>query len=231
MRCSLLGLFLLAAVALAQTGQTPFRPDITIVAREHSLGPDIVEVTLSKGDYPEDLLRRQLEDFGKRLGSAPRGLAVGSVQLDPGNPSLKFLKARFAVDGFIDRPQGALRIEPLLRAFAGAPEPYTIGTILLLFDGERPGAGTVKRHQTDAVEAEGRVNDEPPMIEYAIVLKSQTPDKIAFPDKVLEQSAVPQPSQQESGTPVLFWGAVAAASLAAGALVYLALLRGGSGRR
>lgn len=222
-------LLLMSALTLAQSSGEDFRPDATIVVREHSLGADMVEVTMSRADYPSDLLLRQMEDLGKRVGSAPRGLVVGQVQVDPGNPQLKFVKAKFAIDGLIDRPAGVLRLEPIIRAFAGSPEPYTNWSLLVLFDGERPGAGTIRRHESATVVGEGRVNASPPMIEYAIRLKSQDPAKIDFPEKAPERSAPAKPSEEATGTPVLFWGAVALAGLAAGALVYLALLRGGPG--
>ncbi len=213
----------------AQETPPTFRPDVTIVVREHSMGADMVEVTMSRSDYPQDLLLKQMQDLGARLGSTPRGLTVGVAVIDKANPGLNFIKAKFAVDGLIDRGAGQLRVRPLLQALAGAPEPFTIGSILLLFDGERPGPRTVKSHRTAAVEAEGRVTADPPMIEYAIRLKNQNPETIDFPDLAPEPSAVKKPSEKSSGTPVLFWSAVAVAGLAAGALVYLALLRGGAG--
>lgn len=229
MRAAVLGVLGLVALGHAQTSEPAFKPDVTIVVREHSIGADMFEITMSRSDYPADLLRSQVSEMGRLLSSPPRGLAIGEVKLDPANPSLTFLKARFAVDGVIDRPGGVLRLEPVLKAFAGAPEPYTVHGLLILFDGERPNPSTVKSHRSDSVEGEGTFTASPPLIEYRVRLKSQDPSKIAFPEKVPEQRPVQNPSDEKTGTPVLFWSAVVVAGLAAGALVYLALLRGGAG--
>lgn len=201
------------------------RPDATVVIREHATGADMVEITMSRADYPTELLREQMEFLGSELNSMPRGLVVQKIGLDSTNKELQFVKARFAVDGILDRAGHRLNIQPLLRAFAGSPEPYTVKNMLIIFDGEKPSARTVKRHVSDAVDAEANFVSAPAEIEYHITLKSQDRSKIIFPDHAPEQKLGTKPSVKGSSPSILFYGAIGIAALAVGALVYLTLLR------
>jgi hypothetical protein len=207
------------------------QPDVTVVIREHSTSADMVEVTMSRADYPPELLREQLERLGAELGSPPRGLNVAVVKMAPNNRNLQFVKATFAVNGILDRAGKRLDIQPILRGFAGAREPFTIDSLLIIFDGERPGPRTVKSHRSDAVEAEAAFVAAPTEIEYHVRLKTQDPAKIEFPPQAPEPTSDAKPSEERSGTPVLFYAALGAGALAVGALVYLALLRSGGSAR
>jgi hypothetical protein len=206
------------------------RPDATVVIREHPTGADMVEVTMAESDYPLELLTEQMNNLGVELNSMPRGLEVARHVLSPDNKELQFVKAKFAVDGLIDREGQRLNLQPLLRALAGAPEPHTVNSLLVILDGEKPTSRTVKRHISKAVEAEATFVPAPAQIEYQIRLKTQDPSQITFPDFAPEQKAGEKTSAQQSGTPVLFYAAIVAAALAVGALVYLALLRSGGAK-
>jgi hypothetical protein len=224
----LLGLAWPGSLAQPAAEQMPsFKPDVTLVVREHPMSAELVEVTAFRPDYPSDLLQDQIETLGRELGSAPRGLIVRKATLDEGNPNLTFVKATFAVDGLIDREAQVLRLQPILRAFAGAPDPFTVDELLILFDGEKPGPRTVKSHITDSVEARATFVAAPAEIEYRVLLKSQDPSKILFPDQADERKAPAEPSGKQSGPSPVFYAALLAGALAVGALVYLALLRGG----
>lgn len=208
------------------------RMDVAVVVREHRLTADEVVVTVLNPEYPEELLEKQILALGVDLKSAPRGLSVGRVRMIEGNPKSDFVRAVFAVDGLIDRANGVLNPAPILRAFAGAPDPFTIENIQIVFDGERPNAKTIKRHVTDAIEATGTAVSSPPSVEYHVRLLSQDPAEIDFPLTAPEPSYPVKTSPQSSGSSLLFYGAIAVAALAVGALVYLALLRsGGASRR
>ena len=228
----LLLLFMAGGGLLAQQADPKSsRPDVTIVIREHATSADMVEVTMSRADYPTELLRQQMEYLGSELNSMPRGLDVQRIGLDPTNKELQFVKARFAVDGILDKAGHRLNIQPLLRAFAGAPEPHTIKHLLIIFDGEKPSARTVKKHVSDAVEAEANFVSAPAEVEYHVTLKTQDRDKITFPAQAPEQKPGTKPSANGSGPSMLFYGAIGIAALAVGALVYLILLRGGRSAR
>lgn len=228
-RAPLLLLFLLAGVVQAQQSDPKSsRPDATVVIREHATSADMVEITMSRADYPVDLLRQQMEYLGSELNSMPRGLDIQKIGLDPTNKELQFVKARFAIDGILDKAAHRLDLQPLLRAFAGAAEPYTIRHLLIIFDGEKPSARTVKKHVSDAVEAEANFVTAPAEIEYHVTLKSQDRSKITFPDQAPDEKPGKEPAEKASGPTMLFIGAIAIAALAVGALVYLTLLRRGN---
>jgi hypothetical protein len=202
------------------------RPDTTVVVREHATGADIVEVTLLDPQYPSGLLKAQLDALGTHLGSPPRGLEVFLYQVDPAKSELTFLKARFAVDGLIDRQAQVLRIEPLLKALALRADGHAVRGISLIFQGERPTANTIRRFESQAVLAEARAIDDPPAIEYRIQLRADSPEEISFPERRMEQPAAPKASTIRKNDSTLIIGAIIAAGVASGALVYLALLQG-----
>ncbi len=203
------------------------KPDVLIVVEKHRLGADLVEITMVKDGYPKDLLERQILKLGTLLGSAPRGLAIGSPNLQT-TQSLKFVRASFGIDGITDPEHGKLNIEPILKAFAGAPKPYTIGGINIIFDKFVPTKSTVRQYGIDNVVAgEGRVNQDPAGLEYRIQLLSQDEALIKFPDH--HEPANEKPVQKPSSTGdnrALLISIFVVMSLALGALVYLLLLRG-----
>jgi len=205
------------------------RPDLMIVVREHSTGAEMVQVTAVAKDYPAALLREQVIALGKELGIEARGLVVTAPKLGT-EASVSFVRAEFAVNGLIERDLGIVRLQPLVRAFCGAPEPHTVRGLKIAFEGERP---TGKMHQrltiADVLALEGRASVSPPGIEYQIRLDAQDPSKILIPDEYAaksNQTPVESPSTAPSRS--LLIGLFVLAGLGVGALVYLAILRSGS---
>lgn len=220
------------ASVFAQDPQTPsasslftsVRPEATIVVKRHKMGADQVEITMEDPEYPPDDLKARIATLGNELGSEVRGLTVGQYSLAPNNPRLTFLKAMFVVDG-ITRPNGeSLRIQPILRAFAGSVKGLT-----LQFENISYHKWTVRTLTTDALEAEARVHTAPiPGIEYRVLLKTDDPAKIEFPDRLPERKEGVTPSETpREDREYLGWIALGVAGVAAGALVYLALVRRG----
>ncbi|MBX3118990.1 MAG: hypothetical protein KF784_07985 [Fimbriimonadaceae bacterium] len=234
--------FLAALLMLLQTVRAQDRvlsvdAGINVVVTEHPLTADMVEITALDPNYPPDLLRQQIDTLGQLLKSTPRGLTVGYAEIDPTNPALRFLKARFAVDGLIERSVGELRIEPILKAFAGAPAPYTLKGITILFDGEAPNENTVKRYDLpDAFLSQAIIVPSPsqegaPGIEYSVKYLTQDPNKITYPNRRVEPKSSDTPSEPAGLLPTYVWIAIFMAGLSAGALVYLALAKRPSVRR
>ena len=221
---AVLSSFVAAGVSLAQT--PPFRPDITFVIREHSTGADLVSITLLSPNYSAETLQAQITKLGTLLNSQPRGLQIYRYQLDPDKPQLTFLKASFATDGIIDRDKQIYRIGPILKAFSGAPKVQELHGFSILLEGEQPTAKTIMRYESPAISAEANSQREPKAIEYRITLKSQDESAIDFPDEIVKQAPTPVVPKRTEGTPPWAWLSLAVAALAAGALVYLALLRG-----
>jgi hypothetical protein len=207
------------------------RPDVTFVIREHSTGADMVELTVLASAYPTDLLQRQIDDLGRRLGTPARGLQIYSLSLREDNPDLAFVKATFAIDGLIEREAGIVRLQPLVQAFAGAPDPHTIAGMSVIFDGEMPNPSTVQRFHNDAVSMEGRYNRDLRGLEYVVALRTQDPERLIIPATVAEARVETPPQPPAPRTEWLLWTLLALAAVAAGALVYWTLLRVPAGAR
>lgn len=224
MRRFWVGLALLAASAHAQQGGT--RPDVTVVVTEHSTTADLVEVTLLAPDYPKELLTDQCNRLGDLLGVAPRGLLVYLYPPEATDRRMQFLKATFATNGIIDREHGELNIEPVLKAFAGAPAPHTIHNISLIFSGETPNENTVRRFaKKDVLLAEAKASVAPAGIEYSVQLFSQDASLISFPRRVEAKSPEKAEAPSKNPNQTLIFALFTVAAIAGGALVYLALLR------
>lgn len=199
--------------------------DLIVTVSKHDTGADIVEVSPVRRDYPPKLLNEQILKLGEYLKSNVRGLQMYVYQMDPKDRRLDALKAKFAVNGIIDRDNRVLHIEPILKAFAGAPKPYSIKGIALIFDREAPVKGrTISKLNTSSVRAEAIFTDRMPAgIEYRIELLEQDPNKVRFPDKHEEpQKLVREPRSGKSALIVVLFGVSA---VALGALVYFSMLR------
>ncbi|MEQ1821805.1 MAG: hypothetical protein ABL949_04810 [Fimbriimonadaceae bacterium] len=224
---SVVCLLVLAAVGPAQTSMFELiKPDVLMVVHKHQLGADIVEITMVKEGYPKELLERQILKLGTILGSAPRGLAIVSPNLQTAQ-QLKFVRASFGIDGITDPEHGKINLEPILKAFCGAPKPYTIGGINIMFDNMVPTKNTVRQYFLDKVVAgEAKFNQDPAGLEYRIQLISQNEEEIKFPNQhTIEQQSPPKEPSSTGDNRVLLISIFAVMSLALGALVYLLLLR------
>lgn len=205
------------------------RPDLMIVVREHNTGAEIVQITSISKAYPADLLREQIAKVGLELGVDPRGVQVTQQKLGT-QANVSFTRAEFAVNGLIDRENGLLKLQPLVKAFVGAPEPNTIRGLKIAFEGERPTKKMLQRFSIANVLAlEGRASLSPPGIEYQIRIDDQDPSKVAIPDEY-QKPANQTPAQSPSTAPSrsLIIGLFVLGGLGVGALVYLAILRSGS---
>lgn len=214
----------LAGAAIAQGGVRPV--SMSVVIEEQPLGPELVEITATRTDYPPELLRAQIAELGRLTGSTPRGLYVTTAALGGDAARGKFLKAKFAVDRLVDRQRGVLWLQPVVQAFAGAPEPHTIHTLRVLYAGERANDGTITAYNSSAVGLVGTVTATPPGIEYLIALKTQDPRALTIPERHSPTAPPPRPEPKQGPTP-LVWALFGVAALAAGCLVYFAALAWG----
>lgn len=199
------------------------KPGMTVVVRKHETGADLVEVTMLRRDYPPDLLRTQSARVGELLGAPVRGLEILRPSEDRG--AISFIKAKFGTDGLIDRAQGTFRLEPLAKAFAGAPAPFTVEAMVVSFQNELAGERTLRSYGSSAVAVYGTQLQNPNVIEYRVRLISQDPARISIPLQHSPES--PNPGGGKPGPSTPRWilpTAVALSSVAAGLLVYLLLL-------
>lgn len=205
------------------------RTDAILLVREHPLGPEMVQITMTKPDYPEELLKSQIATLGTLLQCDPRGVTLTHVLKTQTSPG--FLRADFAVDNLITK--SGIKINALLKALAGAPEPNQTSRLTIMLEGVQASQNLVQVYKKPGViDAVGRATPAPKGIEYQIELLSQDPAIVDFP----ERYTPPAPSQKvEKGkeapngpsTPLIV-GLFLAAGLGLGALVYLLLLRPGS---
>ncbi len=227
-------LFLLVTTGFSQNPSSVFlyvHPDVTVVVQKHSTGADMVEITMGDPNYPLELLQAQANTMCSLIGSPARGLAVTKDEVGAtSEPDLTFVKATFATDGLIE-PDGALKVEPIIKALVGAPAPYTIHGISITFEDMAPNPHTVREYSIpNVLDAAARytANGVLKGIEYRVQLNSQDPDKITFPDRY--QPAPPEPPARivpEGPHYGLFVG-ILITGIALGALVYFVMLRSGS---
>lgn len=213
----------------AASGKSVFegsKTDVIVQVTKHKFGADIFEITAVMPNYPGDLLRQQVQELCRLVGVAPRGLLVGPVGI-AGDPKLTSTRATFATDGVIDRDRGVLRLSPIIQAFGGAPEPYTVHGISILFNGEKPTPNTLRAYSSPGLRLQAIALENPTVVEYRIQLLSQDPKQLQVPDAPgSEQKVEPTASiVQQNGVDWSLWIPLVAAAAAAGTLVYFLMLR------
>jgi hypothetical protein len=235
MRMQVLAMIVVAAVAPA-LGQdvAEATPQATIVIWEHATTADMVEITMLRQAYPAEDLRAIATRLGEETGSPPRGLAIYTAGYHGSDPRFQFLKASFATDHVIDRSAGVVRLQPIVRAFAGRAAASRIDALTVIFQGERPSGSTLKRYVSPAVRIEGSTLGNPIGLEYRVQLLTQDPARIEIPDRYVPPDR-PVRSIAPDRTPGWLIGVlVGAAALVSGCLVYLIadrLGRRSAGRR
>lgn len=209
---------------------TSLVPDATVTIWKHPMGADMVEIAMTAPGYPAKLLGDQIAHLGKYLGSDPRGLQIWDYDLDPDKANMHFTKATFAVDGVINRQVGAFRLNPFVKAFAGAEAPWTVHCMDLVFQGEAPTSKMIRLWRSKSAILEARYDQSPDRrlsgVDYRVRLLAQDPARMDIPepsdDRPDRQKTAPAPSGSD-------WASIAVlliAATAVGALVYSLLLRG-----
>lgn len=208
------------------------KPQVIINVREHQFSPDMVTITLLATGYPQELLQNQLEALGSYTGSPPRGLNVYRETI-PAKEPISFLKATFATDNIIDRVAGRLHIDRVIKPFLGAPEPHTLSSFLVTFEGEIPSSRTLRLFSTDKVLVSGTASVMPRGVEYKVLAKTQNPEELTIPTegKAPEQ---PKAKPEQNLAPAMPLGALlllVTSSLILGALVYFLSVRSAGKRK
>jgi len=219
----------LTTLASAQSSGSLFRserPDLTVVVRKHAIGPDLVEVTAQDAKYPPELLEEQVNRLAQELQTTPTGLRIFVHEIDPKNPSLKFLRATFSVPGLIDRTEGTLRVGAIARAFAHKGGERS-DVLMVQFAGEQPSKKTVSRFEPKdgTVAIQGTFESPTHGVEYRVKIGTDDPNKINVPDRgpgTAPAKAPPKPVATVDWTLIAL---LVVAALAMGALVYSLLLR------
>lgn len=202
-------------------------PQILIDVEPAQANSEVVRITIDSPDYPDTLLRQQLQSLGSYTGYQVR-IASITRQVVDASREIVFLKAHVGTNNLIDRATGGLNLEAILKAFAGAPEPYTISSLQVSFSRVTPGESTLSWYVLpDRVVVSGNFIDLPPSIDYRVLLLTQDPDEIVVP--MAHQEQVEEVVEEEPRRPfpwlVILFAVIAIA--AAGGLVYFVLLNFG----
>jgi hypothetical protein len=231
-------LFILFALFAAPVvpAQSPTSPqvapvDIIVTLKEHQTGAELVEMRLIQRNFPKPTLEQRIGELGRLLGASIRGLQIRTIPL--GNASQDtVLKANFATDNLIE--PGKLNLQPILQAFTGIPAPNRVSNFQILLDGQSPTGKTVRKVETPGVVvAEAIYSQQPRGIEYRVRVETDDPAKVVFPasyDAPKAQEKASAPNVPGDNRPLII-GLFAVVGLSLGALVYLAMLRGGGSRR
>src|SRR5688572_3328942 len=83
------------------------RPDVIVHVRKSDIGADYVRIQALDEDYPQELLRSQIEAVGRYNESQIRGLEI-SYAGSPG--SGRILSATFATDRLMDQSANTLEL-------------------------------------------------------------------------------------------------------------------------
>jgi hypothetical protein len=233
MRCSLsiLTIFL-AGFCLAQSPGTEadpnaVRPDVIVYVHGDPTGADLVRISMVDPKYPAETLQKQVNDLCAKLGEAPRALTIATYEMESVS-GLKFLQANFGTVGLTDS-DGNANLAPLIQAFAGAPEPFTIHGMEVFYSDFDPPVKGPKDFTSSAVVVRGRMDNDPPQVEYSIKLLSQNPGEIMVSTKPPRAEPKVNQAPPAKSTPVLVWCLILIGGLAAGALVYFLLAKRLSG--
>lgn len=224
----LVGLSFWSAFAYTQgsVGFAEVKPDVVIRVRKAPSGADYVHVQAVDANYPPKLLEEQCRKVGKFIGSGIRGLRVWYSSLGklPSGPEVRVLRADFAVDFVINQESGVLRLVPFAKAFAGAPEPHRVECLAIAFEGVTPREGvTVKEVDNSSVRLWGSYDKQMNVVEYRIILKTQKPGEVDFPEVVtpMRTNRPENPSTHRRDWRMLVLTSTGAVLV--GVLVYLAL--------
>lgn len=205
-------------------------PDVFVNVKDYQ-GAQMVTVTVRKEGYPADLLSLQCQNVGKEAGTWTRGLEVTSTNLATKEP-LKLPRASFATQGLVDPKTGAMNLQPIVRAFAGARDEWRTDAMLVTFEDQSPTDQTLEALYKGGARVASQILNSPRGIEYRILLVSQDPTKIEIPSlvgKTQEESG--QSKQPAGGTNPVVYILLAVAAISGGALVYFLTLRPASQRQ
>ncbi len=224
-----------AVLARSQEGSQPkvsddflrTPPQISVVISEHKTGADMVEITMSDPNYPEELLESQCVALGQLTGGGARGLFV-QAQVFGGNSKLRFVKAKFATDGLLEPKSGIVRLTPIVQAFAGAAAPFETRSFSILVSGIRPKPNTIAKFGSDGILVIGIPDRSGSGLEYRVLLLSQDPKMIVVPDQVEKRPVITKRNEPQRPSNVLVWVFLGVGAIAAGVLVYSLALRLGS---
>lgn len=209
---------LLACTGYSQSNFfTSLKIEATVVVKQHSMGSDLVEITILGPDYPERVLEEKVATLGKEVGDEPRGVQVSAIEGG-------FMKCTFAVNGLITQESPKVNVAAIARALAFGDRP--IRSFSVFFDGLNPDSSIPARYfaEKDAWLMEGLGMKSPRGIEYRVKVNTSDPNQVMMPGKDQKMPKAPD-SNSGGGSKLFIFGGIIVGAFAIGLLVYSALLR------
>ena len=196
------------------------RSDMIVSVKKSDVGAEYVRVQALEEDYPEDLMRSQIAKIGEYNKSEIRGLEVVYTG-DAG--AGRILTATFATDGLMDQTAGTLELEAFAKAFAGAPEPYTVNIVGVMYENFMPSKTVTVAEWADAgAEVSSAFDNNLKVVEYRIKLNTQDPSKISIPGTLSESTNRQESPSNRGLNPWVIVGILCGAVLI-GVSVYFAM--------
>lgn len=201
------------------------RPDVFIHIRPATERAAGVMITMGQGSYPVELLAKQINQLAASVNSPLRGLQIIEDKMDT-RADVRVLRATMGIDNLITQSTGIVELEPIARAFAGAPEPYRIRSIMVTVEKFQAGFNALQELPTGPVRVRGVQMRDPEGVEYRILLLTQDPEQIIIP-RLVEASAPAKPRPAAAGPDLRLVLLTTLAVLAGGGLVYFLVPRRG----
>ncbi len=211
----ILGLF--ACLGYGQSNFfTTLKIEATVVIKQHSMGSDLVEITILGADYPERVLEEKVATLGKELGDEPRGVQISAIEGG-------FVKCTFAVNNLITAESPKVNIAAIARALAFGDRP--LRSFSVFFDGLNPDSSIPSRYFAENVWLmEGIGMKSPRGIEYRVKVITNDPNQVMMPGKDQKPPKI-ENANSGGGSKLLIFGGIILGAFAIGLLVYSALLR------
>lgn len=195
-------------------------PQIFITVTKHSMGSDLVRISVMDPEYSPAVLQLQCGLVGKFANGNARGIEVSQK----GTATDAQLVATFACDNLIDRQNDRLNLDALVKGFLGSAKPM-ISSFLIQFEGEVATPNTIHLYHDQFVLLEGTALKNPDGLEFRIETLTQDTRVINIPGSLEEVPKQATKKMAQKGMnpvvlPILIGGIIVA-----GALVYFALVR------
>jgi hypothetical protein len=200
------------------------RADIIVSVRKSDVGAEYVRIQALNENYPPELMRSQIAKIGEYNQTDIRGLEVNQESMGGAGT---ILTASFATDLLMDQNAGTLELNAFAKAFAGAPEPYTVKMVGVMFENFKPSEKVTVAHWADkGVEISSAFDNNLNVVEYRIKLNTQDPDQISIPNTIAESTNRAETPSKKGLNPWVVVGIVLGAALIGVSVYFVTRPRG-----
>ena len=198
------------------------KPDVFIQVTPVEAGPDTVKITIPFQDFEVASLEAMCHGIGAYLNSEVRGLSV----FGPGtgtSANLNFPQASFAVYHIVNREDKGIDFNALIKPIMNVEPRFKSFSVII--DGMAPEFNTVKSITLDSVMVRGSSIENPPAIEYRIMVLTSDLANLDIPrlSETQQNSTTSSNKQSAPGLPKIVFVLIAFSVVSLFALVYFAL--------